>query len=207
MRSILYAVSVEQWMFCLIWTFFYISDKRLRYFFSFFLFFNHLNEQTPCNHRRKLALSEYKAIKQNRLSELERAAWRIAGHIWRYSSLTAWSRFAAWSDTVWRLLFTVEKLTKVFLLKRWEIFLPLEDLSVPGFAAHVAVSDLTLVTKREPPAFGCFLYLFVLNVPPQCNIALLIPLCFSSAHHHQLPVVVTPWCCFPSQHQYNLICK
>lgn len=184
--------------------FFYISDKQLRYFFSFF---HHLNEQTPYNHRRKLALSEYKAIKQKQTewagtsSRADRGphlAVLFADHVFLLCCLI-------WHCVAFALY--CRKAYKSFFRSSVGKFLPLEDLSVPGFAAHVAVGDLTLVTKREPPTFGCFLHPFVLNVPPQCNIALLIPLCFPSAHHHQLPVVVTPWCCFPSQHQYNLICK
>lgn len=130
----------------------------------FFLFLNHLNEQTPCNHRRKLALSEYKAIKQNRLSELEHAAWQIAGHIWWYSSLTAWSRFAAWSDTVWRLLFTVEKLTKVFLLKRWEIF-ALRGFICSRFCSTCCCQWPNSGYKERTTSF----WLFPVPVCPQCT--------------------------------------
>lgn len=36
-------LSVDQWMLCLIWTFFYILNEQLRC--CFFLFLKHLNEQ------------------------------------------------------------------------------------------------------------------------------------------------------------------
>lgn len=89
-------------------------------------------------------------------------------------------------------------------LKRW-IYLPLRDLSVPSY-----VSNVPFYKKRDP--LTSLLVLFPVPVRPRCTssvycCSLDTSVCFSSAHHHQLPVVVTPWCCFPAQHRYNLICK
>lgn len=53
MGLILYAASVDQWMLCLIRTFFYISNK----WFCFCFFFNHLNEWNPCNRANTVWMS------------------------------------------------------------------------------------------------------------------------------------------------------
>lgn len=67
---------------------------------------------------------------------------------------------------MWHLLLTVEKQADTSLLL--EIFLPLKDYCVSGYAAaHGAVNDLTLIIQREP--LTSLLVLFPVPVCLQCT--------------------------------------
>lgn len=152
---------------------FYISNKRLCHLFSFLkiTWMNNAHLVTRANTFWMSKKTKNKRDWVSRSMQHSRPCLSVpfADHVVLLDCLN-WHCAA--------LYFENARWQKV-LLKRWIFFLPSKDLLVSGYAAQGAVNDPPFDYKESlSPAFWfCFLYLSVLNVPPQCNVALLIPLC------------------------------
>lgn len=169
MGSTLYAVSVDQWMLCLNMDLFSTSQARL------YFIINHWAKPIwPSKKTRKDWVS--RDTQRSRLY----LSVPFTDHVvlldclnWHCVAFTLCCRNAHWQKAFF------------FFPQGVRYFCP----SVCFRLCSTRCCEWPCFDYKESlsPAFWvCFLYLFVLNVPPQCNVALLIPLCVSP-----LPITIS----------------